>query len=259
MLGLVTPSWRSLLSPFALGLSLCAQSQRSDYLAEIGLPSDIKPQLSVVGTRLASPGRERLNVVGTLTMAGKSIPGSVVWELPGKLRIERLGEKVITATAPPLAVTPAQEALSAAEDDLVESLLNDRQEAFLYEVRNGSMPRSVARLVYQSKEAALRETGPVFDIYETAAQPDKRARASARAKRYFFDSFSGQLGKVVYLIDRDGQKLVVETLLSNWQILEGVRLPLTIERRHNGAVIFTFVAASVVVSARSSDILAQQP
>jgi hypothetical protein len=68
-------------------------------------------------------------------------------------------------------------------------------------------------------------------------------------KLYGFNSKTGLLESVSYVVSSQGTSLRVETLFSNWQTIQKQAVPGSITRLENGSPVFTFVAASAALSA----------
>ncbi len=95
------------------------------------LPVVFQRHFAAMGDRLQKPGQERINMTGTLTDSGGTVPVQVLSELGGKVSISVINAAPKTLSfngvaASAVSVTPYDsDLLSAFVDDLAETLLQD--------------------------------------------------------------------------------------------------------------------------------------
>lgn len=246
----------ALALPLGLFLSTLAKAQpdlrggrRDDYLRASDLPHFLGRYQASLGERLQAPGLERLVSTGTLREKGSDKSSVLTWELPGRFRIEKDGKAIVGA----LAGVPAPTApglSSSDEDDLIESLLLDRPEAALYNVVNGAAIRVIGYQVGTQRGRLPNYTGPYYDIFDITTRIDSKTNSSTRSKRYFFDSISGLLQRVNYVLN--GVQ-TVDTYLSQWTKVQNNFVPGVIERTVDRVSVARFSAATNSFGAKVAD------
>ncbi len=254
----------SRIFPVALAFvsALTAQSlKQADYLQPEKLPRAVQIYQQVLGDRLRVPGKERSISTGTLTDSRGASVAVLSWELPGRLRLDRPGSasRVIQASAPTLAATTAQSTLTEEEENLVDSLLQDRQETFLFNAGEGQLVRLVAQNVRASRDPSPNYNGPLYNVYDQVARVDSRTNSPERLKRFFIDARTGLLYRVVYYVTRGGKSVQAETIFTQWTVAHGQMSPTLVERRHNGVSIFTYRITSTSFAAFALDSLFERP
>ena len=269
--GVEVPTYRrntrridAFLTLFLLSAAASLQGQLlrpDDYLPIERLPRAVQSYQQVLGDRLRVPGKERVISSRTLTDSRGTSSAILSWELPGRLRLDRPGSasRVLQAGASGLAITSAQANLSEEEENLVDSLLHDRLETFLINAAKGQLVRLVAQNVRATRDLSPNYAGPRYDVYDQVARVDARASSPERLKRFFIDSRTGQLFRVVYHVIRGGKTAQVETIFTQWTTMQGQSSPQVIERRHDGIPVFTYRASSTNYSGFAQDNLFERP
>ena len=235
--------------------------KKDDYLLPEKLPRAVQLYQKALGDRLQVPGKERAISTGTLTDSRGAAAAVLAWELPGRLRLDRPGSanRVLQAGASGLAIASAQANLNEDEENLVDSLLHDRQETFLVNAGKGQMVRLIVQNVRASRDSSPNYTGPLYDVYDQVAQVDSRASSPERLKRFFIDARTGHLFRVVYYVNRGGKSVRAETIFTQWTTAQGEASPQVIERRHDGVSVFTFRATVTNYAAFAQDSFFERP
>jgi len=235
------------------GAAAPVQASASAYVVRSSLPSTAREFLIALGDRIQKPGKERLVLVGTFTDKSGATPATLVWQAPGSLRFDRS-----VRGSPPLIYTPVSGVanranLSDSELAIVESLLNDGPEDFLYSFSRGHGLRFLGGRFRTDDGKSPNYAGPLFDIYEKIGPVEVTTGTSLRQKFYHFDSQTKLLAKVTYLISQGGVKVSVSTEYANWSNSAGQAIPAKILRRENGVIVFTFDVASIQIGPGISD------
>lgn len=249
---------------FSIWLSATLHGQalkKEDYLPPERLPRVVQTYQQALGDRLHVPGKERAISTGTLTDSRGVTNAILSWELPGRLRLDRPGttSRTLQAGANGLAIAAAQANLNEDEENLVDSLLHDRQETFLLNASQGQHLRLIAQNVRATRDTSRTYTGPLYDVYDQIAKIDSRASSPERLKRFFVDARTGLLYRVVYYVTRAGKSIQAETIFSQWTTVQGQATPNQIERRHDGVSVFTYRASSHSYAAFALDTLFERP
>jgi hypothetical protein len=227
------------------------------YLTPSDVPSPLRRPLVVLGDRLQTPGKERLILNGTYADNNGNQNIRITWELPGKIRIDLTGTSTHTLI---FDGTSATSNASSSDNDLLESLGDDRAETLLYEVyTSGFAWRFLGGWFRTDDGTTVNYTGPFYHIHQTGSNTRVRSDQAARHKFYCFDSNSALLTQVLYLVNNNGAPVHVQTGITGWSTVSGQAIPGQIVRSENGAVVWTIQIASGQVSATANDGLFSNP
>ncbi len=237
----------------AKGQSILKSGKRNDdYVRVDDLPHFLSRYHAALGERLQKVGMERLVSIGTLRENGNDKPTVLAWELPGKFRLEKDGKAILGSVAG-LAAPSSPGVSTSEEDDLMESLFLDRSEAALIGVVGGAAIRVVGYHVRAQRGHGADYAGPYYDIFDFTSKVGSKPVSPTRSKRFYFDSFSGLLQKVSYVLTRGGGSQIVETTLGQWTKVQGESVPGVIERFVNQVSVARFSASATVVSEKKAD------
>lgn len=246
--------------------TVSSQSQQKDDRAE-GEPSAeyvrrgrLRPQLhaalGALGDRLEKPGKERLTLTGTITKAGRqqAIPVLLVWEFPGRLRLEEQvdGQRHTTVFNGNNARRNGN-SLSRREEDLIETLIHDSVEHFLISQLDGAATRFLGSRFRLDDGTATNYEGPFYDLYETSELIKVGREIRRQTKVYYFNSDTNLLERVKYQVRRDGLATLVEVRLNNWHEVQGQKLPGEIVRLENDTPVLRFTITSTGIGSRGTD------
>jgi hypothetical protein len=210
------------------------------------VPTSLKNYAVAAGKRLQTPGKERTTAAGTLlTVSGETAttaPATVVWQIPGKIRVNAGGPPLIFD---PSAANPVRPS-SQADSDLIEALSVDSVEGLVSITDQTGAARLLGTGV---RMQGAPTTAPSYDIvqmlyFDTLKQGKKAAKA------YWFDGATKLLAKVTYLSDSGAP---VEVSLGNWQTIQGESIPFLIERRENNQLTMRLTLTSATVGAGAND------
>jgi hypothetical protein len=221
------------------------------YLPASNVPPAAASFLSALGNRLQTPGKEQFSLIGQYTDQSGTVSAQVVWQAPGNLTFTRSGNATPFTYSTTSGVANAA-ALAASDLDILESLLDDRPETFLYELAAGRINRLLGGRFRTDDGKTPNYSGPWYDVYQISAPVEATGGTVTRQKQFCFDSQTRLLALAIYTITKGGTTTVVSTEYSNWSIQNGQAVPGQILRRENGTVVFTFHVTGAAVSAAAS-------
>jgi hypothetical protein len=221
-----------------------APSNSTDYIIHTQLPSSAQSFLLASGQRFRKPGREIIAATAALSRDDKPpTPIQIVWEFPGKIRID--GSRGTTTFD-----RNSQNQSTPVDRDVqveLETLLEDSLEGFLANLRSGS-----SRFVgagYRVKGTPLN--GPVYDIYQVWSRSKARGSQTSEVKHYWFNSRTKLLSRVLYKLPSLGGNELVEVIVSDWRVVNGESIPFSVERREGGRSAIKVQLATVNILPRS--------
>jgi hypothetical protein len=220
-----------------------------DYVRAFRLWPQLRWNLKALGNRLERPGKERLTLTGTLSRAGDAAPVPVllILEFPDRLRLdiqERAPHHVITFNGKSAGKIGGP--LDQSEEDLIETLVYDTAEHFFM----GQMQRVATRGLGSRFRS---DDGSFHDLYEVTDQVEVAPGGRTQRKLYYFNSDTQVLDRVRYQLTRNGMQTDVETRISDWQDLQGQRLPGRITRLENQRATATLAISSRALTPRLDD------
>jgi len=226
------------------------KTNRHAYVRRAQLSPRLALNLGALGNRLEQPGKERLILMGNLRLSGDAKREFAAFlEFPDQLRMSFGGPK------DRLLIFNGQQSLTAptSEDlDLIETLVYDSAEHFFAAQMQGHATRFLGARFRTDDGANPDYNGPYFDVYKISDQI-KASEQDRPAKLYYFNSDTLLLERVMYVINRDGAEIKVETKLSDWRATDGQQVPRRIERCENGKSVFVLTLWSVAVAHRADD------
>ena len=219
-------------------------------------PQQLSPQLrgylQQLGDRLSSPGKARAVMTGTLTRYANGAPQKssvrVITEIQGKARIDDLtaGTSIGSDGARLWAKSGS---LSADETALLEVVLNDNMEHFLLWHALGGGSRFFGARFRFDDGTTPNYSGPYYDVFFL---PDSvLGQNASRWSAYCVNSDLGLLERVQYRAA--GGAALIETVLTAWQMFQGVAFPTSVQHTSGGAPVFSMQFTSVTFSAAVAD------
>jgi hypothetical protein len=164
--------------------------------------------------------------------------------VPSRLRVDRYDGKSVPLIFDPVSGLANAATVEQHDLDILESILDDSAESFLYGLVNGRANRFLGGRFRTDNGKTANYQGPYYDVYETIA-PVKAARSNApRHKLYYFDSQTKLLMKTRYVISRESATAEVLTEFTDWTTTAGQAYPGHIVRKENGSVVFSFDLSS---------------
>jgi hypothetical protein len=221
-------------------LSPTSSTNSSVLLHPSSLPGVVGQYLQAFGDRIYKAGNERSTLVGTYTDKSGSFPAQLTWEAPGNIRFE-LTSKPGSALVFSQASGTVSATVTGANANVLESLLDDAAESFLYNFQGGSAYRLLGRHFRADDGKATNYQGPWYDIYSAIGPAKSQPGNPTRVKQFFLDSQTGLLAMTRYV---DTSKVPVVTEFGKWSQINGQAFPGQIVRKENGVVVFTFAIAN---------------
>jgi hypothetical protein len=246
----------AMLSGALLGQTQAASASvaaRLPYVVRSLVPSNAGEFLIALGDRIQKPGKERSTLVGTSTDQGGTGAAQLTWEVPGRLRFDRSNAPGKPLVFDDMAGLVNASALAQQDLDILESLLDDSAETFLYGFVRGRAHRFLGGRFRTDDGKTANYQGPLYDIYQTVSPVQAAAVNQVRQKLYYFDSQNKLLVKTQYVIPRGSAKILVSTEFSNWTTSGGQAFPGQIVRKENNVAVFTFNISSAAAGASAKD------
>ncbi len=229
-----------------------AQSVSSDYVRRSLLWSRSQRDLRALGNRLEVSGKERITLTGTVTRASGTNPVVVIWELPGRLRVEETSAGVLRVLAFDGARSWTSTGTITPEDQqLFETLLNDSAERFFIAQMQGAPRRFLGEGFRIDDGRTAGYSGPFYDVYEVN-EAIRTAQQTVRQKFYAFNAATGLLDRVRYDLPSSGTRIPVEVRVT-WRGQDGQQVPSQIIRSQGGQPTLTFVFTAAVLTPRVVD------
>lgn len=241
-----TPSSNSLNIPYVM--------------ASEALPAYLRTAFFQIGARVAGPGAERVTGTGTITYGATpavAIPIRLVYQIPGKLRVDENGNNTTTYAFNGTASwgTGATGQPSATQSIVIESVLGDFIDQLFYMSQNRMAVRFLGPQ-YSINDTASPYAGSRYDIFTSNESLNEIAvrTGDTAAQRFFMINCATRLLDFVwYETSRQGQKVQVQTRFSNWTSANKLYFPANITRIENGSVVFTLSLASISFSPAVAD------
>jgi hypothetical protein len=226
-----------------------------DHVSHAALWSQLQEAFRLLGDRLEKPGKERLTFAGTLEKSMNSQPESfpfrLVWELPGRLRLEEFrGAQPQVTTFDGATLAKLGGSLTQQDQEQIETLLYDSAEHFFVGRAQGQAMRYLGGRFSASGDD---ETGPVHDLYEVVDRIRTTTEGRQQIKHYYFNSDTQLLEKVRYKLKRGDSTITVEVQLSDWRPYQNQQFPGHLVRLENGEPVFTLKINSVGIGPKVED------
>jgi hypothetical protein len=228
----------------------------SPFISLTSVPSNLREYLKALGDRLQKAGKERLTLIGTSTDVEHSAaaPATLVWEVPGRLRFDRSAAGAPSMIVDDVAGLVKTAALSDSDLGILESLVNDNAEAFLYGYLRGDARRFLGGRFRIDNGKTPNYSGPWYDIYESVAPEKAPTIVLSRTQKFFyFDSINKLFVRATYRVTKNGQEIPVSTEYTGWTVTAGQATPGKIVRTENRTVVFTFDIKTAVLSPAVKD------
>jgi hypothetical protein len=227
-----------------------------EQLRSRSLMSPLRAPLAALGDRLEKPGKERIGLTGTQLRAGsqQATAFAVVWERPGRLRLEEYGSRQRLAIFDGQAVSRSSPA-ETSDDALLETLLYDSAEHFFVSQMQGSATRFLGERFRLIEDSETEHEGPFYDLFEVTEQVLVGGEVREQSRQYFFNCDTHLLDLVRYEVLRGSEVIRVEVRLEKWQQVNGQRFPERIVRVENDVPKFTLDLNlnSVTVNPKAND------
>jgi len=228
-----------------------ASGKRAAYVRRGNLSPKLVLHLNALGDRLEKPGRERLNLTGTLSRANDPQTQEViaVFEFPERIRLTmQKGSQTRVINF------DGEHAKDVVEPDLIETLVYGTAEHFFSTQMQGMSTRLLGSRFSLHRGSTADYNGPYYDVYKVADQVSTTGDDREQVKFYYFNSDTLLLERVVYEIYRNGYTVKVEERLGDWTMEQGQQVARRIERFENGESVFVFTVRTAGFSAREGSL-----
>lgn len=222
------------------------------YVRRGRLWPQLRPMSVALGDRLEKPGKERLILTGHLRRASKrneNRPTRLILEFPDRLRLEEQDSVTVYNND----FASSNGVLKNNERDEVESLLFDFVDHFFASQMQGAATRFLGSRFRLDDGANPHYTGPYYEVYQVTDRIAVKQELREQSKLYFFNSDTLLLERVRYQVERDGEAVEVEVLISGWRKVDGQQIPGAITRTENGAPVLSLSIISATVGGRQND------
>ena len=234
-----------------------ASVERTAYVRRSNLSPKLVSHLNALGDRLEKPGRERLNLTGTLSRANDSQIQEVVavFEFPERLRLTmQKGSQTRVISFDGEHAKAEGSSFNAEEEDLIETLVYGSAEHFFNTQMQGMATRLLGSRFLLHRGSTADYNDPYYDVYKVADQVKTSHDQREQLKLYYFNSDTLLLERVTYEINRNGATVKVEERLGDWTREEGQQVARRIERLENGDSVFVFTVRTVRLSPHAEDL-----
>jgi hypothetical protein len=224
----------------------------TDHVRRGRLWPQLRPMSRALGDRLEKQGKERLILTGHLRRASKrneNRPARLILEFPDRLRLEEQGGVTVYNKD----FASSNGVLEKNEQDEVESLLFDFVDHFFAAQMQGAATRFLGSRFRLDDGADPTYTGPYYEVYQVTDRIAVKQEVREQPKLYFFNSDTLLLERVRYQVERDGEPVEVEVLISDWRKVDGQQIPGAITRTENGAPVLALSITSAGVGAKQND------
>ena len=232
------------------------------YLQPKDVPFGSLRALKTMGDRLQVVGKERLDLVGLLTRSGQSpVAVHILWEFPGKVRIEkRLGTEPDPNKDELLVYDGAGNlrkrggTAGMADEDLIEMLVHDSVEGFFIGQIEGFATRFLGSRYHRVDESG-NAVGADYDIYEVVNEVRVPGRPLRQRKLYYFNSDTALLERVRYRLslERGRGAVAVDVEVSGWGEIDGQAIPTLTVRYEDGVEVVRLEIQEAGVGAAAKD------
>lgn len=240
----------TILSVFMMG-QVAGQPSRSPFIGFQSVPSHLYQHWKAHGNRTEKPGAER--IIGAGTIVRRSTPASapsapagvsILLEFPGRVRIDEAGKGVMTQDVD----GPANSSRSEDAEDLLELLLEDFTDGFFRALTSGASAQWIGEN-FRTTDAVVK----YLDIMEIRYKTKVRGNAATQVKRYYLDSRTKLLSKVVYRQAKSRGVVTVEAEFGDWVSVNGQSVPRSWVRREDGVEMLRINLSQASVAAAAND------
>jgi hypothetical protein len=209
----------------------------------------LQEKVNALGTRLFTPGQERVILIGTLQRNGATTPVTVTFQLPNKVKVDFGQGQVVGFDGS--TSWDAGSTVTSDDQALLEALSDDAPETFFYNAAAQTHRlRPLAHRARMDDGTATNYSGPWMDIYQEIGVPIATGEKGTRVKHFYFDSITHLPNRVRYILPTGSR---VEVLRSGWTKSSGQYIPVQISRYQDGALTHSFIGTSATVMPAAND------
>jgi hypothetical protein len=230
------------------------------YIGEQMIWPSLREPFRVMAARLEKPGAELLILTGSLSRLKSQRPGPVpvrvVLMHPNRLRLEE-GDKVTVFDGSSL--TKVGRALTDDDADEAGTLLLDYPEHLFVGQVSGNPVLQLGSRFRTDDGSAPNYKGPYYDIYEMAerlnisANPAGANNRRLTKKRYYINSDTHLIERIVYQRGRGGRVTNVEIKMGDWRTVEKQQAPFSITRLEEGRRVLEFKVSTAALATSVTD------
>jgi len=190
-------------------------------------------------------------LAGKYTTKGQTVDVTITWEVPGRLRLDITGKAALVfddVTGP----NSGKGAFSADDVSLMESLVDDSAETFLYGTTQGVQASLLGGNFRTDDGKNKKYTGPWYSLYETYQKSESRPGNPYLRKRFYFDSQTRYLWRVAY---PGASGATVTTDFTQWKVVNGQAYPGRITRTDGTSNVFQIDITTATFGASAADSL----
>jgi hypothetical protein len=227
-----------------------ASAERPAYVRRSNLSPKLVWHLNALGDRLEKPGRERLNLTGTLSRSNDSEEVVALFEFPERLRLtiqKGSQTRVISFDG------EHANSVDSVDEDLIETLVYGSAEHFFNTQMQGMSTRLLGSRFLLHRGSTADYIGPYYDVYKVTDQIKTSHDQREQYKFYYFNSDTLLLERVTYELNRNGATVNVEERLGDWTREEGQQVARRIERFENGELVFVLTVRTAHLTPRADD------
>lgn len=218
----------------------------------------LREPFRIMASRLENPGTELIVFTGLLSRLKSQNPNPVsvrlILEHPNRLRLEE-GSKVTVFDGSSLTKTGGE--LTDDSADEAETLLLDFPERLFVGYVNGNPMSQLGSRFRMDDGSDPNYRGPYYDVYKVAeglsisATPLGTGNREFTSKRYFINSNTHLLERIVYERRRGNRVTNVEIRLEDWRLVEKQQIPFLITRFEEGRSTLQFKTSTAVLAKRN--------
>lgn len=254
--------WEGASQPIKQDLAVAQPTPNlNGYVLRAALRYSLRNVLGVLGDRLEKPGKERLTMLGTLRRQSnpQAIPFRLFLEWPRRIRLEEQGAQPRVYGSDGNDKWALGSPLSAADQEIIETLTFDSAEGFFQGQMQGFATRALSIRARLDNGTTPNYTGPFYDIYQVSDRIGGGTALRIQPKLFLFNSNTLLLERVRYQIERASNLTPVEVQISGWQNLNGQQVPTSISRLERGVSVLTLTVTSAAFGQRQNDGIFNRP
>ena len=217
--------------------------------------SPLREPFQIMASRLEKPGAEQIVFTGTLSRLKSENPNPVsvrlILEHPNRLRLEE-GSKITVFDGSSLTRVGGE--LTDEDANEAETLLLDFPERLFVGFVSGNPMSQLGSRFRLDDGNDPHYKGPYYDVYQVAeglsisTSPPGLGNGEFTSKRYFINSNTNLLERIIYERRRGNRATSVEVKLDDWRQVEKQQMPFLITRLEGGRPALQFRASAAVLA-----------
>jgi hypothetical protein len=262
----VAPHLCSMVFPFLLPGAVAQTTVTNlnqstpQYLHPAEIGSEYNRMYRALGTRLPTPGAERLVITGAFSYPSKwsgVANVQIATDISGQLAISgNYAGSAFSIVFDGQSLSVGGGSPGPTDQTLVDTLTNDTVEHFLFGQKSGNATRQLAAQARIDSTTVPPGTPAFCDVYQVLDRSTATWWSAGQFKVYCFDSATHLLRSVSYQSTAaSGVKTQVQTYFSNWQSAGGTAnsMPWSIQRYENGSLALSLTVQAASLTATAND------